>query len=116
MTEILGIVERLRDYAANGCRPWIGIEAVFQEAATAIEQARTERDEAVARESLGELLRQADALATGPNGRGGRRITIDFEAADGGGKLFAILSDIFNAEPSDPAPPIRARRAEDGDG
>lgn len=34
------IVERLRDYSANGSRPWLGIEAVFTEAANEIASLR----------------------------------------------------------------------------
>ncbi|MGB3844265.1 MAG: hypothetical protein WA940_00210 [Sphingopyxis sp.] len=34
------LIERLRDYAENGSRPWIGIEAVFTEAADEITRLR----------------------------------------------------------------------------
>lgn len=36
------IVSRLRDYAANGSRPWLGIADTFNEAADAIERLQAE--------------------------------------------------------------------------
>ena len=44
------IVERLRDYATNGSRPWPGIADTFTEAADTIERLQRELAEARAQE------------------------------------------------------------------
>lgn len=46
------IVERLRDYAANGSRPWLGIEATFTESAETIFSLRKEVEDAKADAAL----------------------------------------------------------------
>lgn len=43
------IVERLRDYAENGSRPWIGIADTFRAAADEIERLRRELERLNAR-------------------------------------------------------------------
>lgn len=60
----MGLVERLRDYAANGRRSWIGIEAIFTEAADTIEALSKPVDAPVVED--GEASSNGDQASSSP--------------------------------------------------